>query len=412
MSALSEAVQNTRKIIIGFVIFSIIVIVAQAILGNVQPPADPPVTNTNYYMPSINNGINFISFKPNSLITTNTNPAEYVKVGDFPGYAESIKVYNIKEKKVDLASIENAVKIASTLKLNENYERVGTNIYRWKDNQNVLSLEFNRDDYSIKIGKDFFNAAANPIKKPINNETIINNARNILGQVGLYKMILTDLKEARVDYVTVGQDRKLQSTLIPENAQLVRVTFYKVYSSADLIEQFRNQFKAEGTAYFKAITTRQNNVPPPLNADVRKPEAIEGSVTIYLNGDGSKLTDIVSLNYVPYELLPNPEVYRVISINQAFEKIKLGPSSGAYLAYLQKKESNLFESYTPLSIRKFNIDAAKTRLVYIEPNNWDHLDPSKPWTAYLYPFFWFEGVAQLENNDQADFVFLVDAIMK
>jgi hypothetical protein len=199
-----------------------------------------------------------------------------------------------------------------------------------------------------------------------------------------------------VDYLLVNSDGSYQQTFDPSSAHLVRITLFNVIESAALSDHYKNN----------------QNLDPGIEtkfSEIRRPDIITGDVTMILNGEAKSIDDLVQLDYLPYEYEIEPKVYSTIELDQAFEQLKAG-EIGTSLVYLKKEDEDVFSKYTPVNVVKYSVDAAATRIIYIEPETWDHLDPEADWDGHLYPFYWFEGIALLDNGDQLDFVFLVDAI--
>ncbi len=409
MANLSDTVKNTRRIILGFLLFSAIVLLGQWLISMFGDDIiGPGPSEASYYLSPNAAASSYSRFPFDSLITLNQQAPEFVKVGDFPtNLPNSINVYNIKEKVINLSTVERASRQAETLELNPNYQRIDANIYRWSDETNQLTLEFNRADFSVKIRSDFLRAAQTPLESEnLDEEAIIQSAKQIASRLEMSNDPLQN-GEARVDYAIVTQDRKLQSVETIEEAQLVRVILYENMQSATLRQ------------------TAPKNIPnPPENIDsiVRRPDFETGSIVMYLNGEARGVENLVWLDHVPMEYKENTnpttqttqkqpydtDIYPVIEVGTAFEMIKAG-KDGAYLASLVKRGKNVFDDYEPLNVKKFSFDAAKTRVIYIQPDNWDHLNPDVEWDAHLYAYYLFEGVALLDNGE-ADFAFLVDIV--
>lgn len=409
MANLSDTVKNTRRIILGFLIFSFLVLTGQWIIAKIgENGIGPGPTEENYYLSPNAAASSYSRLLLKSLTTTNQEAPEFVKVGDFPtDLPNSVNVYNIKEKKINLSTVERASRQAEVLELNPNYQRIDANIYRWSDEANQLSLEYNRETYSIKIRSDLLRAAQTPIvAEDLDDDSIIQTAKQIVTRL---EMMTNPLQNgaARIDYAIVGQDRKLQSVETLEEAQIVRVILYESMESATVKTTAPKNIK---------------NPPESVQSMVRRPDYELGSIVMYLNGEVKGEESLVWLDFVPFEYVEatttdtqanknqpyDVDIYPVIEVGTAFEMIKAG-RDGAYLAKLYKRNSNAFEDYTPLNVKKFSIDAAKTRVVYIQPDNWEHLNPDVEWDAHLYPYYLFEGVALLDNGE-ADFAFLVDIV--
>jgi len=405
MSTLSETVQNTRKFIIGFIIFSIIVIIAQFISVELSKNTKKYSLSPTYYLAVTKDSSTYTRYNLTSLEIGGSS-IEFVKVGDFPSFPPVINVYKIKEKNVNLSSIEKARQIANILKLNPNYERIDDNRYIWKSDKTDLTLEFDRRNYQIKVRKDLFNAVRNPLRSDIGTTNLVNQARNIIGNLGIN---IADVPvtgvASRVDYLLLNPDGSLQSTEDDTGAPLVRITLYKILESATLQDQYKYQYQNQLNTQTKGSVT----IPPPGSSEVVRPDILEGAITIILNGKANNLDDLVRLDYIPYEYFEKFDVYSVITMDKAYETLKVG-GVGSSLVYLKKEGVDIFSAYEKLIVKKFSIDAAKTKIVYVEPASWEHLDPNSEWDGHLYPYYWFEGVAILDNSDKASFVFLVDAI--
>lgn len=395
MSKLSDTVKKVRIFIYGFLGFAILVMVIQIVAMNQQNNIVTPPATIEYYVPATKTSLNYSRYEPPSL-SISDNLVEFVKVGDFPKFSNSVNVYPVKEKIVSLSSQEKASQAALRLKLETNYITKPNGIYIWESKDKAASLEYSQKEQSI----DYKNATArtgdSKLNKKLTEQEFINRARNLFAilQVDTYAGAVS----GRVDYVNLDANGNPSSVKTIAEANFVRISLFKNLEIATIKKEYENQSQTNP------------KIPASIVGEIRRPIVTDGYMTIIVKGEVNKIDDIVELEFTPNTYEVKPDVYKAELIGNAFENLKNGVP-GSSLVYLVKKETNVFVPYTKLTVRQFTINADKTKLVYVEPPNWSHIDPTK-WNGVLYPFYWFEGVAQLDNNDQADFVFLVDAVAK
>ena len=414
MSNLSKTVNTTRKIIIGFIIFVIIVLGIQFASQEIEKnktTISSVIKNSPYLFPNKDSSaysrFNLIS----KTLKENVVP-EFSKVGFWPKTFDSVNVYKIKEKKVTLSSIEQAQKISEKFNLKQNYEKLDTNTYRWTNIPNTRILEFNRLNHEIKFRRDLIIAAKTPISIELSREELIQSTISLVEGLGLGN---EDVKfeTGRVDYVALNSDRSFRSIPTTEGAQFARVTLFKKIEGVSLAGNDRVITSSGTNTYISTSIQPQDGqtseVASTVLAEIRRPDVFEGGITLFLNGNASKIGHIVQIDYIPFEYKNNFDTYAVMEFEQAFEKIKSGDIA-SNLMYIAKTDSDIFEPYSEQGVLSFSIDASKARLIYIETDDYSFLDPSQKWNAQIYPYYWFEGLAALENGDEATFIFLVDPI--
>jgi hypothetical protein len=199
-------------------------------------------------------------------------------------------------------------------------------------------------------------------------------------------------------------------------AQLVRISVFEKIESATLVNQNRG------------LVPSGQIVAQNIESEIMRPDIINGAVTVILNGEASNVENLVYLHSIPFDFIIDEDqpqlttgslrdidfykkdVFKTLEIEAAFDRVEAG-AEGSNLAYLVRQGDSPLNPYSPLAVRKFSIDAAATKVIYIEPEEWGFID-SSGLQRQLFPYYWFEGIALLEDGTQADFAFIVDVVPK
>jgi uncharacterized protein Smg (DUF494 family) len=418
MSNLTQTVNFTRKIIIGFIVFSLVVIIFQVVregLSNGTGGLGGGATSS--YLPANKQNSEYVRFPFESLTLSNFDAPEFVKVGDFKEFPSSVNVYSLAEKQVTLSPLQQARDQAEILELDANFITIDANTYRWIDPEGLLTMEFKTVERELNITSDLFKATSNsfvydPEKFDENN--LLNSVIQILEELGIATEEMENA-DFRVDYLRANQDGTTE-VVEPSLAQLVRISVFEKIESATLVNQNRG------------LVPSGQIVAQNIESEIMRPDIINGAVTVILNGEASNVENLVYLHSIPFDFIIDEDqpqlttgslrdidfykkdVFKTLEIEAAFDRVEAG-AEGSNLAYLVRQGDSPLNPYSPLAVRKFSIDAAATKVIYIEPEEWGFID-SSGLQRQLFPYYWFEGIALLEDGTQADFAFIVDVVPK
>jgi len=139
-------------------------------------------------------------------------------------------------------------------------------------------------------------------------------------------------------------------------------------------------------------------------SEIRKTKYLNGVADLVVQGNlTNPKEDLLSFSYHDYQY-DKKGIYKALTVEEAYNNIQLNQG---ILYWLQLKDTDVFLTYQELNVIEFRVDVTKTRIIYIEPDEWLE---DQEWTHFLLPFYMFEGTAALADGREADFAFLTEAL--
>jgi hypothetical protein len=418
MATLYESAGTGRKLLLGFVIFSILVIAWEGISRLFTSTPLNTIPQFSYYLPAdlaLKNVPPIIiepikiseSVKPTYSIDRLSNAL----VAKFP---DTAYVYKVEEPREKLTTVEDATETAAKMGFNSECipedEYFGTNPaadrctykeeeYTWVRASGTRTLKFNKTTQVWDLTTDYFNNIDVKTLGTLNSNLndYINIGASIVNNLGFSNG--SGLNNPYVEYIPADLNNA-GAFFKPERDTQARFVFVEVYRNL-LLAQPKTKNEIQQITTDKAIV---DNIPPQLFGNVYGSDPRKGSVRLIVGNNGSKVErDVFSLDFTDFEYATRGTtkgVYPIINLTEAWTKAQ---TNKGFLVYLLPENGNPLETYTNLAVRSFIADATKTTLGYYEREEWN---------GFVSPIFIFEGRAVLEDGRQASFTIFVDALKR
>jgi len=414
MATLYESAGTGRKIILGFVIFAVLVIVWDGISKLFVSAPGGNSVQFSYYIPAdlaLKNVPPILidpikineSTKPNYSIDRINNQL----ISKFP---DTAYVYKVEEPREKLTTVEDAVVTAGKLGFKSECisadQYFEENIkadrctyqddqYTWVGSEGTKTLRFNKTTQLWDLSTDYFNNI--DVKTLGNLNDYINIGASIVGNLDFSNN--SALSGPYVEYVPADLNNA-GAFFKPERDTQARFVFVEVYRNL-LLAQPKTKVDLEKITNDKAILSA---IPAPLFGNVYGSDPRSGAVRLIVGNNGSKVDrDIFSLKFTDFEYSTRgvtKGVYPIINLTEAWAKAQ---SNKGFLVYLLPENGNPLETYGNLAVRSFIADATRTTLGYYERDTWN---------GFVSPIFIFKGRAVLEDGRQASFTIFVDALKR
>jgi len=394
-SNLSKSINFTKKTIIVLIIIIILAFIAQwitiSLKEEIKPSINPNTELSAYIQPDNKFGPIPIPQLISLTLSDNTTASFAISSNKkLPTFPSSVNVYEINDFKDKLGNSDKARKAADALGFNYQEDKVIDNTLYWFDNENTKIFSYNKISQDWLLESNLTIEISNS-KKILSDETLsfIELSKTIHSKLYLSNPYLNS--STIVNFITIDSTDKYTDVQDVNLADYVRIAQLRTIESATLKENFNEE---------TVIGLTQ-----PYFSDIRKPNYNDASSELILKDIDQEnlLSNLVKFKYKNFSY-GEKGVYPLLNIELAWENIQ---RNKGILYNLSPEGNDPFSSYNQLNIREFRIDADKTSLVYIEPNN---KLTSEPWTHYLQPFYMFSGTAIIDDGRKANFSFLVNAL--
>jgi hypothetical protein len=301
----------------------------------------------------------------------------------FPIFYTSLYVYKLEKIYEKLDDVDRATATAEIIGFNPSTVINTALNVSWQIAKNNKIFTFDKANHKWELTNDMNKVLLT--KLPQTQETFPVIAQNVMKSI---KLSNTNYSYPTIKYDLVIRkfDKTLQNTTDITTANLLRITLLKN------IELIKCKLKNGGEKTY--------------TADIYSPEYLDQSYTALTSGDGQDMkTKLISFKIREFEISKTTiGIYPAKTMDEAFTDLQ---ANKGFLYWIIAKNGNMYASYKEHNVKSFLIEANKTEIVYVEPQ--EYLDDNIA-THFLLPYYKFVGVATIENNESADFIFLVPAI--
>ena len=399
MATLYEASNTGRKVIIGFLVLTAVVLVIETI-SNLNKESqlggrDP----TRFYM---NPDRKFGDIARPTIEGIQIDPSvkpSYGLESVFTLLPDVAYVYQVDRPREKLGDLEAAQSTVKELGFNSLIFTTEGNNYIWNTASDTKTITYNKETLQWSMSTKYADNIEAKKTKVLNTNinTYIGKAENLIGNLGFDPTgsddALIDARYAKYNNGTFfSNDDPLQ-------ADYVIINMFKKLPFADL----------KPTDELPE-TTNKSLIPKALSAYVYTSDPRVGQVRIVAsNSMNDEAKDIFELKYTDYIYSVDPSsgntvlkgAYLIISPEEAWTRISNNQGS---LVSLIPQNGNYFGDKPPSAeVVKFTADRSKTELGYYEPEQW---------TGYVYPMYIFRGKAEMKDGREATFVYYVEAIKR
>ena len=399
-SKLSRATKHARKGLIIFLIFAISTFLFNFIFKITDNEQEGPIGSTgnqaNPYLEA-DQGLGQIPFPTITSLETNpVNNTTYSlqEIDVLPSFPPVVNVYEINKPREKLGNASKGEKVATELELSSSGRIIEENTLLWQSPDTIRSLTYNKLfekwNFNTDLSKERLDSGTLETLKTNPTTGYYNNiGLSTLSNLNLNNNYFKD-SNSLFHFVNYDGTTQFSTAISPRNAKYVYINQYKSILASEIDPEYR---------------PKQNETPS-VNyiSDIRKLEYHKGSANLLVRGNMETLLpglvqfEMHELNY------GKKGVYKAVDSTNAFLKVQ---NNEGILYYLKLKGEDIFSAHQKLSIKTYAIETNKTKIIYIEPNEWIE---SQPWTNYLQPYFLFEGVAILEDGREADFAIILPAL--
>lgn len=399
MATLYEASNTGRKIILGFLVLTAVVLVIETI-SNLNKESqlggrDP----ARYYMnPDRKFGDIARPTIPGITIDSATKPS-YALESVFTLLPDVAYVYQVdrpREKLGDVTAAQASVKI---LGFNSLIFTTEGNNYIWNTASDTKTITYNKETLQWSMNTKYADNIEAKKTKILNTNiaTYTSKADRIIANLGFDSVGTDDgLIDARYAKYNNGT---FFSNDDPLQADYVIINQFKQLPFADL--KPNDQLPQ---------TSNKSLIPRALTGYVYTKDPRVGQVRMVVSNNLNDATkDIFELRYTDYVYSVDPNSgntalkgsYLIITPEEAWTKISNNQGS---LVSLTPQNGNYFGDNPPTAqVSKFTADRSKTELGYYEPDEW---------TGFVYPIYIFRGRADMTDGRQASFTYYVEAIKR
>lgn len=388
MSKLSDTTKNFRKYVIGFLIFAVVVIFLQNIYNYIKNRNEIDSQNLSGYA-YIDEAFGPITYPeiPTLTLEDGSNPIFSIS-GRFSATPGSVNVYEVNKPRETLGNSAQAQKIADNLYMNPEDYTIEDKTLTWLTKEQEI-LKYNKLTNNITYINEGIDLTELRENKPdyIDIQDIKENLNDSLSK--FYSEGSASNESTIITYL-LADGGALSQTQIPENADFIRADMYQQQEVVSVRESYTDE----------VISTQ------PITANVYLDDPYEGTSNIIIANITSnskykqeeRNDDIREYNELGIEISKSKGVYKLKTYEEAWEDVQDGKGS---LRYLVKQGEDPLKDYVPLKVKRFIVDPDLSKPVFYATNSW---------TGYIYPIFYFSGIAELEDGTTADFIFYTKAI--
>lgn len=387
-----------RKLIVFFIIFAIFVFIFDFILVLLEgePVSRGPIRGTDYrgYLES-DMLLGQIPHLPIQSLTLETGSrASYsLEIGsELPEFPTTANVYKIDRPTETLSSVAGAQATAASLGFDPDaYQTTSDDILFWTTENQGRSFTYHKvlDDYFFEVDLSIDEAALE--KKPLDIERtdFANASQSLISSIGIRGVNFSQ-STVRIDYISINQDGSYTRYVQPREAEYVRIALYKAVESSSIDENYS--------------APQGSDDPRAVLSEVRSKDYLGAPATMVVQGNGAKADeDLLEFDYTEFSI-SSRGIYTLITPQEAWLNIQANLGK---LYWLRPEDKDVFAPYEQVSVTRFEAFPDKTRIIYIEPGEWD---PNQPYTQFLQPFYIFEGIATLADGRDAEFAFIIEAL--
>lgn len=324
-----------------------------------------------------------------------------------------VNIYKYNNPGQSINAQTQAKNLADKMGFNPNSMiRVSVNEYRWEDKINARTLNIKARDLNFTLDTNFKSPFALPGETNLpKGETAVSLAKTALNTL---KKLPTDYSngEAQFRYINIQPDGSFTEAKSIEEAELIRVDFYRNKSvmsvnsnwdSADKIKDQWDKFK-----FLNGYTTSKEDENGKMidfyeyDAPVFMLNTQKSYISVYVgttnqNIEEPTMKNIYKIDYNYHEIEEDAcGTYDLISASSALEQVKQGKGS---LVYLNENGGDNVVEYNPLKVNYFTITN-----VYL--GYYDSPDEQE----FLQPIYIISGEASLEGGIRGKFYYYVPAV--
>ncbi len=390
--SLYKSANNSRKIILGILVFFVVVFIWNIISFNNQRQVTLDNEANRFYMKAARElqdvpepeipGINYNSSVRFAL--------ESVHSSAFPDVSY---VYAIDEPRETFLSFENAQETIGKLGfISTDFQEVDENNFRWFKDNSTKSVEYNKRLQRWRMDTLFYDNQA-----AISRKTLYPDLQQYIKGIGSILSSLTfdsigiDGGQVVAKYAELGLDGIFIDNNNVNEAEYVFLNVFRILPQADL----------KPTAELPKVVDK-TLIPKATTGKVYSNDPRYGQISMIVSNQMRDIkNDIFRINYTDYEYSTKKGGYLVIAPDEAWSNVQKGQGS---LVYFQKQGDNYFGNPIDVTdVSRFVADARRTELAFWEPNEW---------TGFVYPIYVFNGRAELEDGRQGSFTIFIDAIKR
>lgn len=281
-------------------------------------------------------------------------------------FPDKMKVYKFKPQQYSYLAGKNAITEAEILGFTEKdltSDLKGT-IYRWRNSITSSTLTIDINSRELELTTSLNNKSSNFTPGTINEESAKRTAVKTLSSIYRFN---DELYPKGTQKVALGNyvGNRIQETTDPTEAQIALVDFYRS------IENYPIFGPDPSKGLLRVVVRRQSEKPDPMN------------------------NPLVQAKY--WELSTQSDAtYTIIPVTEAWSMIQQGKG---IVTSVKPKNSNSFETYTPVSVEKIFID--NVFLAYYE---------NEKYQTYLQPIYVFSGTYTSRGSSGGDIVLYYPAV--
>lgn len=399
MATLYEASNTGRKIVLGFLVLTAIVLVIEFI-GNLNREAQLGGRNpARFYMnPDRKFGDIARPEIPGIPIDSSSRPS-YALESVFTLLPDVAYVYQVDRPREKLGDFEAAQGAVRELGFNPLIFTTEGNNFTWNTASDTRTVVYNKETLNWSLSTKYADNIEAKKTKILNTDitTYSRNALNLVDELGFeatgIESGLVDSRYAKYNNGTFFSNEN------PLEADYVIINIFKKLPFADL----------KPTDELPSVSNRAL-IPKALSAYVYTEDPRVGQVRIVASNNLRDYPkDVYELKYNDFEYTVDPSTgntvllgsYLIITPEEAWTKISNNQGS---LVSLIPQGGNYFGENPPTAqVNRFVADRSRTELAYYEPSEW---------TGYVYPIYIFRGRAEMADGRQASFVYYVEAIKR
>lgn len=380
-SNLTKTTKSVKRFLIYFSIFVLVVIFADYFINKWKPITPPGGLADSKYYPIKNELFGKIPY-PKIKGLTIANPTKVNVSKDkisFPEFPPVLSVYKLKLEQEHLNEANQAREIAQTLELTTGESKIINNVIYFETINADRVFSFDKAQRLWNYQNKLTNL------KPLGYSDIEkykSSGFSFLTSMQLNSNNLFTYNYIQ-GYITYLDNQGNYTNIVSNNANSAKILLNK------------NVLAIEPTT----------DKIPILYAQVQRPSSNQGIATLTVINKGEKIaSDMLSFNYKAHDYETNVGIYQVLAPSVAFEKIQ---TDGGYLYSMNELNTNIFLITPNPSIKEFKLTVDSTKIIYIESENRNDLEP---WTLYLQPFYQFSGQAKSLSSKNYTFSFIVPAL--
>ncbi len=389
MATLYQSAETTRKIIVGFLVLAVVILVID-IVGRTPTTTNTNVNASRFYMNPDNI---FKTLDPINIpkLDTDISNASYAIEGVVGVYPDVAYVYKIDEPREKLLVFENAQENVDTLGFDPDDFTQNENVYTWKSSDESKTLIFDKILQSWNLTTSYEDNV-NAIK----NKTITRDEAYYTGRMeNLLRSLSFDINgfddaiiDVRFSKLTNGIFEEKDSNL---ESDYVIIDSYRQLRFADL----------KPSSELPEVSNKAL-IPKEVDAQVFNSDPRKGQLRVIASENFTNyLNELYELEYTNWQYSNETGKYLIITPEEAWTKISEGNGS---LVSILPQNFNYFSDYpSNLKVNRFVADMTQTVVAYWENSEWD---------GYLHPIYVFTGRANLSDGRLANFTYFIDAIKR